>query len=223
MVTRVSLVFDDGFEKSSSRIAGLFESKGLRATFAVIVDHSDFLPEFPKGDFAMWNDLQKRGHVVHPHGYDHSDLSKLPFEEAKRKIDACLDYFVGHLHHFTVQDAIYFLAYNRSTPEIDDYLLSKVSAIRTTGPDGLVGTGMNRQADLDKRVIDCAWHGPDHCDDHLFATIRKAEVQQPVLMNYMMHGLDDEGWGPVREEALSEALDYIIRSDSLQYTSLNNI
>lgn len=196
---------------------------GLRATFAVLVDHSDFMPDIPKGDFAMWNDLQQRGHVVHPHGYDHADLSKLSLDEAKLKIERCLDYFREHLRGFSVRDAIYFLTYNRSTPELDEYLLSKVSAIRTTGPEGLVGSGMNTQADLEKRVINCAWHGPGRCDDHLMDTLRQAEAKQPALMNYMMHGLDDEGWGPVGEKTLSEALQKIISSDSLHYTSLRKL
>src|SRR5680860_607644 len=207
--TKVSLVFDDGFVKSCLQIADIFESRELCATFAVLVDHKGFMPDFPKGDFALWKDLQDRGHIIHPHGYDHTDLSEIPFEEAKEKIDTCLHYFENHLVNFNPKKSVYHLTYNRSTPEVDTYLLSKVGAIRTTGLRGKVRSGMNGKSEIDKRIYNCAWYGPEHCDEHLISTIKLAEKERPELMMYMLHGLGDEGWGPIHADALEEALDYV--------------
>ncbi len=219
-ITSVSLIFDDGFVKSCLRISDIFEARGLRATFAVLVDHEGFMPDFPKGDFKLWNRLQYRGHVIHPHGYDHTDLSKVPLETAKTEIDSCLDSFSSNLENFNPKKTVYHLAYNRSSPQIEDYLLTKVRAIRTTGPDGNVGSGMNGKTELERGIYNCSWHGPEHCDGHLMSILKIAETKRPELMMYMMHGLEDEGWGPIHADALEEALDYIIKSSVLTYTDL---
>jgi len=216
-MTKVSLVFDDGFAKSSLLTAKIFEARGLGASFAVLVDSSDIYPDMPKGDFNLWNELQDRGHIIQPHGYDHSDLTKVPFDVAKSKIDACLIYFSSHLKGFDQSKVIYHLTYNRSTSKVDDYLLSKVKAIRTTGPEGRAGSGMNNETELAHRVYNCSWHGPEHCDEHLMTTLRRAEAERPKFLMYMLHGLDNEGWGPLRASTLENALDYIIQSPLLDY------
>ncbi|MFK5972209.1 MAG: polysaccharide deacetylase family protein [Flavobacteriaceae bacterium] len=220
-ITKVSLVFDDGFIKSCLRIAEIFEARNLSATFAVLVNHEGFMPDFSKGDFDLWNQLQNRGHVIHPHGFDHADLSKIPFKEAKAKIDACLDYFTDHLSGFDVKKSVYHLTYNRSTHEVDAYLLSKVRAIRTTGIEGKVGSGMNGKTEIESRIFNCSWYGPEPCGEHFMDTIKIAEKKQPEMMLYMLHGLDDEGWGSIRSDSLERALDYIIRSPLLNFADLS--
>jgi hypothetical protein len=79
---------------------------------------------------------------------------------------------------------------------------------------------MNGQAELDKGIYTCAWHGPDHCDTHLMDTLKQAEIEKPELLVYMLHGLDDEGWGPIHAKGLESALDYCIASDSLEISHL---
>lgn len=215
--SKVALVFDDGFTRSCLKIAELFEKRGLRATYAVLVDHENFMPAFPKGDFALWNALQARGHIIHPHGWDHADLTAIPHDEAVSRIDACLDYFSKHLENFDPAAAIYHATYNRMTPELCAYLLTKVRAVRCTGRVGAVGTGMNHEAELASRILTCTWHGPDPCDDHVLKSLAEAERRQPRLFLTMLHGLDDEGWGPIRSEALERALDFIQASAILEY------
>lgn len=215
-MTQVCLVFDDGFKKSCKRIAQLFEERNINATFAVLVNHEGFMPKFPKGNFELWNELQDRGHIIHPHGYDHEDLTTIPFSDAKIKIDKCLEYFERNLRGFDAKNSIYHFAYNRSTPAINSYLLKKVKAIRATGFKGEIGTGMNMSEDIENRIFNCSWHGPDYCDDHLLNTLKIAEKEQPILFMYMLHGLDEEGWGPIRETGLVNALNYIIKSKKLK-------
>ena len=219
--TRVAFVFDDGFTASCERIARIFEARGLAAVFAVLVNHDGFMPAFPKGDFGLWNELQSRGHIIHPHGLDHTDLTKISHAAAVEKIDACLAAFGEKLHGFNSARAIYHFTYNRSTPALDAHLLGKVHAIRTTGVAGAPGSGFNSATDLARRILSCAWHGPDACDDHLLATLRRAEVERPPLMLYMLHGLDGEGWGSLGVTTLERMLDEILSSEILIYDSLS--
>lgn len=223
MPTQVSFIFDDGFKKSCLKIAEIFEARDLRATFAVLADPAGFLDEFPKGDFTLWNDFRSRGHHINPHGYDHSDLSTMPFAEATRKIDDCLNFFSDHLDAFDASATTYPLTYNRSTPELDAYLLERFGAIRTCGPKGEPGNGLNHAINLRERSFTSAWHGPDFCDDHLLDHLKNAEESRAPLFLYMLHGLDDEGWGPIRESGLHRALDFIAQSDSLHYAPLDQL
>lgn len=220
--TKVSLVFDDGFTASCHKIASIFEVRGLRACFAVLVEHDGFMPDFPKADFELWNALQERGHTIHPHGFDHTDLTAVSHSEAVDLIDRCLASFEENLKGFDASKVIYHLTYNKSTPEVDEYLLGKVAGIRTTGLLGEVGTGVNGAEELETRVYTCSWDGPDCCDEHLMSTLKSAVEQNPALMMYMLHGLDEEGWGPISTAGLERALDFIIENPSLEYTALKN-
>lgn len=222
-MTKVSLIFDDGFAKSAIKTSEIFEQRGLAANFAVLVDSSNIYPDTPKGDFDLWNKLQESGHTIHPHGYDHTDLTQIPFEEAKLKIDTCLEYFSNHLIGFNPLKTTYHLTYNKSTPQVDQYLLSKVKAIRTTGLEGHVGSGMNNEKEINTRRFNCSWHGPDYCDDHLLKTLKNAEVLRPNFLMYMLHGIDDEGWGPIHANSLEKALDYINASPILKYVNADNL
>ncbi|MEO0793867.1 MAG: polysaccharide deacetylase family protein [Verrucomicrobiota bacterium] len=218
----VSFVFDDGFTASCLKIADVFESRGLRATFAVLVDHDGFMPDFPKGDFQLWNELLDRGHEIHPHGLDHSDLTTISHEDADRMIDDCLNFFQENLSDFKVADTVYHLTYNRSTPSIDSHLLNRVAAIRTNGKTSKSGTGLNTLNDLSSRIIKCTGHGPGHCDEHLQQCLSHAEESNAAQFCYMLHGLDNEGWGPISQQGLEESLDTILVSNRLFYQPIGS-
>ena len=49
------------------------------------------------GNFNDWNALKKRGHEIMPHSWEHQNLTKIPFENAKELIDKCLNYFEENL------------------------------------------------------------------------------------------------------------------------------
>src|SRR5437870_1705489 len=74
--TKVGIIFDDGFARSTLATAAIFEQYKLSAVFAVLADPSSFVPGC--GDWTMWNDLPRRGHIIHPHGQTHAKLSDLP-------------------------------------------------------------------------------------------------------------------------------------------------
>src|SRR4051812_42979992 len=93
MKTRIGIIFDDGFAKSTLTTAKLFEQYKLPAYFAVLAEPKDFSPNIVKGDFGLWNELQSRGHVVYPHGFTHTKLSEIPHQQAVDELKRCLDTF----------------------------------------------------------------------------------------------------------------------------------
>jgi len=107
----LTLSFDDGFRHSSLKTAELYEKHGLRAEFNVLAAPTGS----GIGDFGLWNELQARGHVIQPHGYNHTDKSKLPLAEAQDLIRRCLDVFGERLAGFRPSQAIFNFPYNAST------------------------------------------------------------------------------------------------------------
>src|SRR5438093_9066025 len=114
--TKIGILFDDGFARSSVTTAALFEEFGLRATFAVLANPSGFAPQFQLGDFALWNELKSRGHVIHPHGYTHANLRSMSYADAIDELERCLSTFSEKLRGFDAQRALYCFAYNCGTP-----------------------------------------------------------------------------------------------------------
>src|ERR1051325_3823747 len=136
----VTLSFDDGFAHSSLRTAEVFERYGLAAELHVLAtghlgESTDpWHARWPKGDFALWNELRARGHHVMPHGYRHADKAALPLEQATRLIEACLDVFDAELEGFDRSAASFAFPYNRSTPALEACLGARVRALRTGRP-----------------------------------------------------------------------------------------
>ena len=135
----VTLSFDDGFEWSSRRTAEIFERHGLVAELHVLAaghrleTDDEWHRRWPKGDFGLWNELKARGHYLMPHGYRHANKAELPFGEAKRLIEACLDVFSAELAGFDASEASFAFPYNSSTPELEAWLGGRVRAFRTRG------------------------------------------------------------------------------------------
>ena len=206
----VTLSFDDGFARSSLRTAELFERHGLVAELNVIAAAFDGEPDdtwhdrWPKGDFGLWNELAARGHHVMPHGYRHANKSELPLAEAQRLIERCLEIFAAELDGFDASKASFAFPYNRSTPELEEWLSGRVRAFRTGG-DGV----MPLPAPGQQRVT-CMSFGPERCDEHLVRTIDAVLEGPPGWLCYNLHGLDDEGWGPVGSDTLDALLERLV-------------
>src|SRR5207247_5069090 len=121
--TKVGLIFDDGFAKSTLATAAVFERYQLPAVFAVLADPSSFVPGC--GGWAMWNELQQRGHIIHPHGQTHAKLTDLPPAQALELVGRCLDSFQENLDGFDAKNAIYAFSYNTPTPQAIQWLLPR--------------------------------------------------------------------------------------------------
>src|SRR5436190_8443450 len=124
--TKIAIVFDDGFAKSSIDTARIFEQYKLPAMFAVLAEPKDFATRFVKGDFKLWNELQSAGHKIHPHGYTHAKMPDLAYDAATREIDLCFSTFAEKLNNFDPRKVIYHFTYNLGTPPLNQYLLPKV-------------------------------------------------------------------------------------------------
>jgi peptidoglycan/xylan/chitin deacetylase (PgdA/CDA1 family) len=206
----VTLSFDDGFERSSIRTAEIFERYGLVAELNVLAaaaSDDDWHARWPKGDFGLWNELRARGHHVMPHGYRHANKAELPPAEAKRLIEACLEVFRAELDGFEASAASFAFPYNESTPEVEAWLGSRVRAFRTGGDPVMP---LPRP---DQQRVTCVSFGPGRCDDHLSQTIESFLAGPPGWLCYNLHGLDDEGWGPVGSDALRGVLERLLARD----------
>src|SRR5437016_1466902 len=165
--TRAGLIFDDGFAKSTLATAAIFEQYNLPAVFAVLADSSSFVPGC--GDWAMWNELQRRGHIIQPHGQTHAKLTELSPADGIDLVRRCLDSFTEHLEGFEAKNALYAFTYNTPTPQAIEWLLPRVRAVRIGG-DPLLG-----EADLKSRVWRSQTDGPHDPYDQCAACLDRAE------------------------------------------------
>jgi len=210
--TKVGIIFDDGFAKSSIKTARIFEEFQLAAVFAVIADTTNFTQG--AGDWNLWNELQSRGHIIHPHGQTHVKLSDIPPAQAIDSVRQCLESFQANLEGFDARQAIYACTYNIGTPEVIEWLLPRVRAVRIGG-DPLLSV-----VDLASRVWRSAAFGPADPYEHFVQQIDLARKHKPAALLYCLHGLDGEYWGAIDSDHLRRILDMIRDDPQLEYWPL---
>ena len=212
----VTISFDDGYEKSSIRQAEIYEKYNLSACINVIA--SGHLRKFKspgkwpntrKGDFVLWNELKERGHEIMPHSYKHANLKSVPYNQAKDLIIRCLDYFAEKLDGFDAMKSIYNFAYNASTAELEAWLSTKVKAFRTAGG------GIDPMPYKGQVKLTCTGPGRGNCEKHLDNWIEKLLAKESGWLIYNGHGLDGQGWGPMRAEYLDKLLERLLNIDSV--------
>ena len=211
----VTLSFDDGFKKSSIKTAEIYEKHKLSACINVVASAhmKDFRPpdyhNVPRSDFGLWNELQARGHEIMPHSYRHANLRQLPLAEAKDLIRRCLDVFLRELKDFDPKKAVYNFAYNASTPELERWLPTQVRAFRTGGG------AINPLPPKGQVKLTCTSFGPGNCEHAIDREIEKLLAQKSGWLIFNTHGLDDEGWGPIRADYLDRLLDRLAGIESV--------
>ncbi|NND32931.1 MAG: polysaccharide deacetylase family protein [Saprospiraceae bacterium] len=220
----LTLSFDDGFKKSFYRIAEIYEEYDLSACFNVIASGhmSSFnavdkwiLPEL-MGNFEDWNHLKFRGHEVMPHTWEHLNLTKVPITKAKENIDKCLDYFESHLEGYIAEEAVYNFAFNASTPELDAFALQRVRAIRTSGRLILENTRTNAMPTRNSpHRLGCWANGPDFCDEFVDREVNEFLAGPGGWLIINLHGLDEEGWGPLHAGYLDGLLKRLVEIEYL--------
>jgi len=214
----VSLSFDDGFRKSFIRIAEIYERFGLSGCFNVIASahmpdnevRDDYMKQELFGDFELWNELQGRGHEVMPHGYRHAHLPNLPLEESKGLILKSLDIFSDQLRGFDPKKSVFNFPYNQSSPELEEWLPSVVMAFRASG-----GT-INPLPGPETVKITTGGFGPGNSEKHLDETLERLLALSEGWLVYNLHGLDEEGWGPIRPAYLQRLLARLRMIDSVR-------
>ncbi len=201
----LTLSWDDGFRRSSLRTAQIFERFGLQAEFNVVAT----VGGSEHGDFALWNELQARGHVIQPHGYQHADKSKLPLREAQRLILRCLEVFSTRLEGFAASTTIFAFPYNASTPELEAWLPRVVRAYRT-------GPGPTLNPLPAPGTLKLTTTGCQDAEAGLQQGLKDLQAAEAGWLIYNIHGLDGEGWGPVRADYLLHLLDSLVGQPHLR-------
>lgn len=220
----LTLSFDDGFRDSFYRIAAIHEEFGLKACLNVIASaHLDgWVPpdEYqttPVGNFDDWNALKVRGHEIMPHSWAHANLTAMPFEEATQRIDGCLDYFGEHLDGFDATKSVYNFAFNASTPELESYALARVRAIRTGWQDRPGDDPANPFPTPEgPSRLGCVSYGPENADRWVEEQVNRFLGSEGGWLVLNLHGLDDEGWGPVSEGYLRSLLGRLVDRSTLE-------
>lgn len=210
----ITFSFDDGFKKSFLKLADIHEEYGLKGCFNIIA--SGHLPDFQQvddwilpelmGDFGDWNGLIARGHEVMPHSWKHLNLGRQNPSEAKTLIVKCIDYFNEHLDDFNASKAVFNFPFNSSSPELDQFALTKVRAVRTWG-DGAVNPFPSRST---SKIIGCASNGPKIIDDWVDKKVSDFLKLDGGWLVLNLHGLDNEGWGPVSTDYFESLLKKLV-------------
>ena len=209
----LSFSFDDGFKKSFIKLAEIHEEYGLKACLNIIASGhmKDFqavddwiLPEL-MGDFDLWNDLVSRGHEIMPHSWKHARLPDLDGEEAKILITKCIDYFNEHLEGFSPSKAVFNFPFNASNKELEKHTLTLVRAVRTGGNGAI-----NPFPPKNGRILSCESHGPDLSNDWVEDKVNSFLSSDGGWMILNLHGLENEGWGPLSTNYFSSLLKRLI-------------
>ncbi len=213
----VTLSFDDGFRKSFVRTAEIYEKYKLSACLNVIAtghqkDYrapGEYIGGSVRGDFGLWNELKARGHEVMPHSYRHANLRSVSFAEAKDLILRCLEVFSKELKDFDPKKSVYNFAYNASTPDLERWLPAQVRAFRTGSG------GLNPLPHKGQVKLTCTSFGPGNCEHAIDREIKKLLARETGWLIFNTHGLDEEGWGPIRATYLDRLLDKLSAIESV--------
>ena len=200
----ITLSYDDGFKKSCVKTAQIYEKYNMYACFNVMAEGSkskdDYHVGVELGNFELWNELSKRGHEIMPHGYSHSFLNKITFEETKELITKCLNIFSDKLEGFNPKQSVFNFPYNSSTPELEEWITTQVMAYRSGG------RFINPLPYKGQVKLTTGGFGPGNCDKHLDNAIDELFAKPSGWLIYNAHGLDDEGWGPMSSVYLDSLL-----------------
>ena len=215
----LTLSFDDGFKKSFTKTAKIFENYGLKAClnvmasghFSDITPPSNYVAPGTLGNFELWNRLAERGHEIMPHGWNHTNLTKVPFKQATELIDKSLEYFQQNLSGFELEKAVFNFPFNASNNELENYVLHKARALRTIENGPLNSFPSDKSARLG-----CDSRGPENADNWLEQQVTDflKSIGGWLILN--LHGLDGEGWGPISSEYLDKLLKQITKHKFLE-------
>ena len=136
--------------------------------------------------------------------YRHANKAELPLADAQSLIEHCLDVFGAELEGFDASESSFAFPYNQSSPELERWLSGRVRAFRTGGDPVMP---LPRR---DQQRVTCVSFGPERCDAHLVQTIESFVAGPSGWLCYNLHGLDDEGWGPVGGDTLDRLLERLV-------------
>jgi hypothetical protein len=145
-----------------------------------------------------------------PHGYKHAHLPDLPLEEARGLVLRCLDDFSREMRGFDPKRCVFNFPYNYSSPELEEWLPTVVKAYRAGGG------GYNPLPTRNTVKITTEGHGPDNCEGHLDSRLKEFLAGPGGWFVYNLHGLDEEGWGPIRATYLDRLLERMVAEPTVR-------
>ena len=204
----ISFCFDDGFLESTRKTAGLFEDRGLRATFCVMGAPAESIDTAHRGarfaDWDMWRALRAGGHDIAPHGWAHERLSAMPLDEACQSLVRMFERFEAELPDFRSADSIFHTPYLSLSPEVHAWLVDRTAAVRVA----LGAGGASFRASVRKsRTIDCITFGPDDVAERAARHIEQFDRSEGEWLTLVFHGVDGEGWGSLSLADLAKIVD----------------
>lgn len=116
----------------------------------------------------------------------------------------CLDLFSEKLAGFDPKKAVFNSPYNASTGELERWLSTQVRAFRTGGG------AINPLPHKDQVKLTCTTFGPGNSEAAIDREIDKLLARESGWLIFNTHGLDDEGWGPIRASYLERLLDRLL-------------
>jgi len=215
----VTLSFDDGFRKSFAETARIHEELSLKACLNVFTESCKSSFKKPDsghnaatGDWELWNELAGRGHEVMPHGYDHSNHARIPFEDSRWRIETSIGEFERNLKGFKIGEAVFNFPYNAASAAV----LSYMDVSSNVGGYRIGGGWYNVFPSGEARRINTSGHGPENCESHLDAQLEEFLAGSGGWFVYNLHGLDGEGWGPVGSDYLRRLLTRLLERDGVE-------
>jgi peptidoglycan/xylan/chitin deacetylase (PgdA/CDA1 family) len=194
--------FDDGYA-SSSTIASIFESYGLRASFYIIAG------AVPDEQWSMWRDLEAKGHEIGNHSMTHTiDLSDptLSDQTLNTEINDAQTLIAQKLGTKPMTFAFPWHAYSDRSLEV---ALQHHFAVR--------------KPDIGESTYHFVFFDQDHSVDEAHALAdANAQLADTVAVGGWFvaagHGIDGDGWSPITSNFLNQHLTFAAKYSSKLWT-----
>lgn len=194
--------FDDGYA-SSSTIASIFESYGLRASFYIVAG------AVPETQWSMWRDLEAKGHEIGNHSMTHTiDLSDptLSDQTLNTEINDAQTLIAQKLGTKPMTFAFPWHAYSDRSLNV---ALQHHFAVR--------------KPDIGESTYHFVFFDQDHSVDEAHALAdANAQLADTVAVGGWFvaagHGIDGDGWSPITSNFLNQHLTFAAKYSSKLWT-----
>lgn len=204
----ITLSWDDGLQESSRKILDMFNRYNLKAEFNVVANYTLTNRNGVFPDFEFWSDVMRQGHIVQPHGYEHNNFTQMPYDQAISEIEKSIEIFSNYLYGFSMKDMIYTLPFNASNKALEEYFYTNNIRFRTHG------SYINNLPT--KNTLKLTTNGGQNAEELFDIYLSELYKVKEGWLFYNVHGLDGEGFGPMRASFVEEKLKEILDRDDIE-------
>jgi peptidoglycan/xylan/chitin deacetylase (PgdA/CDA1 family) len=173
----VSITFDDGWESTYVNGTPILDNYGYKGTFYLNPSSLD-TPDFMTSDQVAA--LQKNGHQLASHGYQHLDFTTVNTETLNDQLQHSLQYFRQVHSQSTVDFATPF---GGSDPQVAYYTKKYYASLRTTN------SGINTRQNFDPYNLSVLYIGDDTPLDFVTRSLDEAKARNGWLI-LVYHRID---------------------------------